>query len=413
MFYRETLARLLCLEKFRNLIETNIQSGVALYTDHKPGLFENSLSNKGQLSAWRIAETADLQSLVQTHYRQGPKMLLADPLSRLCSPSSGFFDPTLPAKFQALLEHLPVHLKKHENVHVYAYKDTAALSRHVQLWRSLKNPISQGRLASSTAKDSLHIGIMHSDGSFKELQNLLLQDKQFAILCPVGIISELSRVDNTVGNLWNCDKDIDKLVHSLSKLVLSQENMVWLINLHNQERFIDVLSVENSGCSVDTVNDIMCASLTELVQEITPLTDWDLHNHEVSSSSLSDQEIHDHLVATRSRRHDRQGNGTSVRRDNRARPQNVIIDPIQSWIGSQTEGQDIPQTIISQLISDHPEYPSGLLVLPTTNKSSPRIVVPRHIQKALVMQAHLDIPSTLQKSVQALAPSLLLAQNGY
>ncbi len=69
VFYRETLARLLCLERFRNLNETNIIAGVALYTDHKPGLFENSLSNKGQLSAWRIAETADLQSLVQTHYR--------------------------------------------------------------------------------------------------------------------------------------------------------------------------------------------------------------------------------------------------------------------------------------------------------------------------------------------------------
>ena len=39
VFYRESLARLLALEKFRNLIETNIQAGVALYTDHKPGLF--------------------------------------------------------------------------------------------------------------------------------------------------------------------------------------------------------------------------------------------------------------------------------------------------------------------------------------------------------------------------------------
>jgi len=146
VFYRESLGRLLCLERFRNLIETNIQAGVALYTDHKPGLFENSLSNKGQLSAWRIAETADLQSLVQTHYRQGSKMLLADPLSRLCSPSSGFFDPTLLSKLQALLKYLPANLKKHENVRVYAYKDTAALSRHVQLWRELKNPISQGQL---------------------------------------------------------------------------------------------------------------------------------------------------------------------------------------------------------------------------------------------------------------------------
>jgi hypothetical protein len=34
--------------------ETNIVAGVALYTDHKPGLFENSLSNKGQLSAWEL-----------------------------------------------------------------------------------------------------------------------------------------------------------------------------------------------------------------------------------------------------------------------------------------------------------------------------------------------------------------------
>jgi hypothetical protein len=34
VFYRETLARLLTLESYRNLIETNIVAGVALYTDH-------------------------------------------------------------------------------------------------------------------------------------------------------------------------------------------------------------------------------------------------------------------------------------------------------------------------------------------------------------------------------------------
>ncbi len=47
VFYREALGRILCLEKFRNLIETNIKTGITLYTDHKPALFENSLSNKG------------------------------------------------------------------------------------------------------------------------------------------------------------------------------------------------------------------------------------------------------------------------------------------------------------------------------------------------------------------------------
>ena len=46
VFYRESLARLLCLEKYRNLIETNITSGITLYTDHMPSLYAESLSKK-------------------------------------------------------------------------------------------------------------------------------------------------------------------------------------------------------------------------------------------------------------------------------------------------------------------------------------------------------------------------------
>ena len=216
----------MCLERFRNLIETNITAGLALYTDHKPGLFENSLSNKGQSSAWRITETADLQSIVQTHYRQGSKMLLVDPLSRLCSPSSGFFDPTLPAKLQALLRYLPEDMKNHENVRVYAFKDTAAISRHIQQWRTPKNPISQGRLSSATAKYSFHIGILHSDGNFKELLDLLEKGQQFAILCPIGVNSQLSRKKNDAQNQWKHDEKLDTLIHNLSKVVLSHDNQV-------------------------------------------------------------------------------------------------------------------------------------------------------------------------------------------
>jgi hypothetical protein len=65
IFYRESLARLLALEKYRNLIETNISAGITLYTDHKPGLYENSLSSRGQLNAWRFMETTDLLSIVE------------------------------------------------------------------------------------------------------------------------------------------------------------------------------------------------------------------------------------------------------------------------------------------------------------------------------------------------------------
>jgi hypothetical protein len=156
-------------------------------------------------------------------------MLLADPLSRLCSPSTGFFDPSLPAKLQALLNNLPERIKDHENVRVYAYKDTAALSRHVQQWRTPKNPISQGRLFSATAKDSFHIGIMHTDGNFREIIDLLRQNKQFAILCPIGVIAQLSRKENNGDDKWEYDKEIDVLVLNLSKLVLSHDNQVWLV----------------------------------------------------------------------------------------------------------------------------------------------------------------------------------------
>jgi hypothetical protein len=96
VFYRETLGRLLALEKFRNLIETSIEAGITLCTDHKPALFENSLSNKGQLSAWKLAEVSDLLSIVKNLYRQGGKMLFADPLSRICGPTEGWHDPALP-----------------------------------------------------------------------------------------------------------------------------------------------------------------------------------------------------------------------------------------------------------------------------------------------------------------------------
>jgi hypothetical protein len=68
-----------------------------------------------------------------------------------------------------------------------------------------------------------------------------------------------------------------------------------------------------------------------------------------------------------------------------------LTQPIQNWIGSQVEDQDIPQTIISQLVSNHPDYPIGLLALPTTNKNLPGIVAPKHIQRESIMQAHLDI----------------------
>jgi hypothetical protein len=75
-------------------------------------------------------------------------MLLADPLSRLCAPSDGFYDVTLPAKVHVLLENLPPQVADCRTMRVSANKDTAAVSRIVQKWRKPTNPISQGKLGS-------------------------------------------------------------------------------------------------------------------------------------------------------------------------------------------------------------------------------------------------------------------------
>ena len=135
IFYRESLARLLALEKFRNLIGTNIEAGCTLYTDHKPALFENSLSNKGQLSAWKLAEVSDLLSIVENLYRQGGKMLFADPLSRVCAPTEGWHDPSVPSKVATLLKHLPDAIRETPRIKLYAGKDTSVrdIQNHISM----------------------------------------------------------------------------------------------------------------------------------------------------------------------------------------------------------------------------------------------------------------------------------------
>ncbi len=293
-----------------------------------------------------------------------------------------FFDPTLPAKLQALLQYLPENIKNHENVRVYAFKDTAALSRHIQQWRTPKNPISQGRLSSATAKNSFHIGILHSDGNFKELLDLLEKDQQFAILCPIGvIISQLSKKENDAHNQWENDERLDMLIHKLSKVVLSQDNQVWLINLGNSTRFVDVLTSNCVGVQDDQIMEIMQFSVNSLVTELQPLHDWDIHNHQL--------EHYEHLVQTRSGESNGRLPPTNLRIPRSMN--NISVEPIANWIGTQLEGQSIPKTIEAQLKGDHPGFPEGLLVLETSDKSTPRILVPKHVQHRLVTQTHLDI----------------------
>ena len=258
MFYRESLARLLALEKFRNQIEANVDSGITLYTDHKPGLYESSLSNKGQLSAWRLLENQDLLSIVENIYRQGGKMMLADPLSRVCQPSTGFYDVTLPAKIASVLKYLPVGVQNSKNVRAYFNKDTAAGSRQIQKWKNSTSPISQGKMCSwippkfdvqvglnPTEFQNFVIGTPHAESGVIEIRKLIEKDQPFAVLISISLLPEISRdlLSDAEGNpVYNTA--LGRKVNEMSKIILASSAEVWLVNIPDQPRVHEVLSYQ-------------------------------------------------------------------------------------------------------------------------------------------------------------------------
>jgi hypothetical protein len=129
-FYRESLARLLTLGHFRNLIETQEgKAGTTIYSDHLPSIKEASLSNKGQLSTWRIHETADLMSIVQTLFKPGAALTVADALSRIAREGEDIHNIGLPLFIEILLRNLPDSVRKAEHLRVNAEKDTPLASK--------------------------------------------------------------------------------------------------------------------------------------------------------------------------------------------------------------------------------------------------------------------------------------------
>jgi hypothetical protein len=173
--------------------------------------------------------------------------------------------------------------------------------------------------------------------------------------------------------------------------------------LHDQNRFVDVLSAETAGCTIDDARNIMCQSLDVLLQEITSLPDWGFHNHNIEvTPSQNEQGAYDHFVQTRTN----QSSRVNIVGSKRRKIHNVIVESIQDWIGSQLEQQSVPKTIMDRLIADHPDYPNGLLVLPTSEKGVPRVLVPRRVQCDLVLQAHLDIHHQHYRKVHKLLTPL-------
>ncbi len=74
----------------------------------------------------------------------------------------------------------------------------------------------------------------------------------------------------------------EKQIHSLSKIVLSQEGETWLIRVNDQPSIVEVLMAEQVGCDEDEATCILESSLEELITQVTILPDWYEHNSEIT-----------------------------------------------------------------------------------------------------------------------------------
>jgi len=224
IFYKETIARILSLEQFRNLIETQGPgSGTTCYSDHLPGIKSTSLSNKGKLSTWKLHETSDLTSIVTTLYKSGPTMAIADPLSRLSRQEHRVDNLDLPLLLEMLLTELPDEIRDLEHFRVNAEKDTNVVTRIVQQWRTRSNPISNTVGGSGSAE--FLISAPYADKLPLKVAEYIRQDVPFAILVPLSLLNEIDRVGK---------EQIDEAVRdkrARMKLVISTSlGQAWLIN---------------------------------------------------------------------------------------------------------------------------------------------------------------------------------------
>jgi hypothetical protein len=225
--YRETLARLLALEHFRNPIGTQeTQAGTTVYTDHLPAVNETSPSKKGQLSTWRTHETADLNSAVQTLHRSGITMGVSDGLSRI--KRTGEYEPMnmvlLPLVMDELLQRLPSCIKSAQCLRVSAERDTAAAARMVQRWREPANPISVLRPEANGNYDFL-IAATYSDKVSHRAAGLLRPQKPFAFLVPKTLLRGIERTTD-----GKYDEDAKEMFRGTTRIVMAACGHTWLIN---------------------------------------------------------------------------------------------------------------------------------------------------------------------------------------
>ena len=329
-------------------------------------------------------------------------MLFADPLSRVCEPTEGWYDPSLPRKLAALFDHLPDNVRNNDNVRVYAGKDTYAAGRLVQKWRKPSNPISKGKLLTKElAPGTFHIGIDDVNKSVNEVVKLISENKSFAVLMPISVTSEIARLENDKNGDRCHDLELAKKVSGMSKITLASSAEVWLINLPG-EPFNHFYSNDMEGVGLTGVQEIFLTSYEVMrnqsrvilrehdndepecpeIMESFPITrSKRIINQDKDSPERNESEAINtpagNTIVSGDRHSDEQGMSSvapvhehgTIKWTNVPRQPIPQLDDINLWVGHQLNHKRMPKEYQhmppeGELVASLDGYPEGLLAVP-------------------------------------------------
>jgi hypothetical protein len=150
-------------------------------------------------------------------------MAIADPLSRLSREEHRVDNLNLPLLLEMLLTELPEEIRKLEHFRVNAEKDTNVVTRIVQRWRSLTNPISN-TIGDSGGTDFL-IAAPYADKLPLKVAEYIRQDVPFAILVPLSVLNEIDRIGKNEIEIDETVRDKRSRMKLIRHLHLVRESM--------------------------------------------------------------------------------------------------------------------------------------------------------------------------------------------
>jgi hypothetical protein len=177
-----------------------------------------------------------------------------------------------------LLSELPEEIRKLERFCVNAEKDTNVVTRIVQRWRTLNNPISN-TIGGTEGTDFL-IAAPYADKLPLKVAGYIRQDTPFAILIPLSLLNEIERVGKN-----EIDNHIREKRSRMKLVISSSLGQAWLIN--------------HPSCRLETSKHSVF--FTEITDDDTlqPITNamfssWYVENVESTDTTFSSKDMSSH-----------------------------------------------------------------------------------------------------------------------